>query len=556
MAQGRIQRLVLSFFAFLAVSANADQFPAIPGEYIVKLKSTVSTSSVSAIKALGAVKQVVSHDMGMVLVQRPMVEKQETAMSILSQNPNIEYVEPNYIYRVLGGATDLPNDPKLSQLWGMINSGAKSDGDEGQIQGVAGIDIDAQRAWQIETGSKNVIVAVIDTGVNYNNPDLAPNIFTNLNELNGQPGVDDDANGCVDDIHGCDFSQTAADGDPMDVYGHGTHCAGTIGAKGNDGLDIVGVAWDVTMLPVRFLGDNGGGSLAGAILAIEYATKMGATIMSNSWGGGGFSQALMDVIVKSKEAGILFVAAAGNSASDNDRVATYPANYEVDNIISVAAIDNAGRMAGFSNYGKTKVHIGAPGVNVLSHTMRGLQSWSGTSMATPHVAGVAALLYSQDMTQSYTTIKERILASARPISSMRNRVSTAGIVNAYYALTNTVSPPDLDDPYSWAKAEGTGSTPHPYANNYTQTFTFTVPGAARVAVYFPRFETEGGYDKVTFTDANGVSYGVMSGSLGEAFGPAVTGDTVIMTFTSDNSQNKYGFDVGGIAYQTAPEEAP
>lgn len=549
MAQGRIQRLVLGFFALCAMAVHADQYPAVPGEYIVKLRSSIAASSAGSIKALGNVKSIVSNDLGLVLVQRPMVETQATAVSVLSQNPLIEYAEPNYIYRVSGGMTDLPNDPKLAQLWGLINSGDKSDGDGGQILGKAGMDIDAQRAWQIETGSKDVLVAVIDTGVNYNNPDLAPNMFTNQAELNGVAGQDDDANGCIDDIHGCDFSKPAADGDPMDVYGHGTHCSGTIGASGNDGTDIVGVAWNVTILPVRFLGDDGGGTLEGAIKSVQYATRMKATIMSNSWGGGGFSQALMDAIVQAKDAGILFVAAAGNNGSDNDRVATYPANYEVDNIISVAAIDNAGRMAGFSNYGKTKVHIGAPGVNVLSHTMRGLQSWSGTSMATPHVSGIAALLYSQDMTQSYLTIKQRILASARPISSMRNRVTTAGIANAYYALTNTVAPPDLDDPFSWQKVEGTGSTPHPYAHNYTQTFTFNVPGAARVAVYFPRFETEGGYDKVEFKDANGVSYGIMSGNLGETFGPAVTGDTVVVTFTSDNSEAKYGFDIGGIAYQ-------
>lgn len=549
MNQGRIQRLMLGAIAMFAMAAQAD-FPAVPGEYIVKLKSSASVKSAQNIGTFGASKQdIVSADLNIIKVKRPMVEKSESALTVLNANPLVEYAEPNYIWTVNGGSADLPNDPKLAQLWGMINSGTKSDGDEGEIQGIAGVDIDAQRAWQVETGSMAVKVAVIDTGVNYNNPDLAPNIYTNEAELNGVAGVDDDNNGCVDDVHGCDFSATNSDGNPMDVYGHGTHCAGTIGAKGNDGVDVVGVAWNVTILPVRFLGDNGGGTTEGAIKSIQYATRMGVHIMSNSWGGGAFSQALLDVIKQARDAGILFVAAAGNSSANNDVTASYPASYDVDNIISVAAIDNAGRMASFSNYGRNKVHIGAPGVNVLSHTMRGLESWSGTSMATPHVSGVAALLYAQDMTQSYATVKQRILASAKPVSGMRGRVQTSGMVNAYFALTNQVAPPDLDDPFNWQKVQESGASAHPYPHNFTQTFTYTVPGATRIAVHFARFETEARFDAVEFKDAAGVSYGSVSGNLGDSFGPVVNGDTVTLTFTTDASVNGFGFEIDGIAYQ-------
>lgn len=365
-------------------------------------------------------------------------------------------------------------------------------------------------------------------------------------EKNGKAGVDDDGNGFVDDIYGYDFA--AKDSDPMDVYGHGTHCSGTIGANANNG-DIVGVAWNVRIMPVRFLGDDGSGSLADAVSSIDYATKMKVNVMSNSWGGGGYSQALADAITRAKDAGILFVAAAGNNSNDNDAAPEYPAGYQIDNVIAVAAVDPAGQVASFSNYGKNSVHIAAPGVNILSYTMRGLESWSGTSMATPHVSGVAALLFSQDLTQSYATVKQRLLASAKPLSSLRGRVKTAGIVNAYYALTNTVAPADPTDPNNWQRDTQTASSAHPYANGTTQDYTFKVAGAKTVAIHFARFETEAGYDKVTFKDGTGKVVGVLSGKLGETFSPSVDGDTITMSFVADGTVNAYGFDVSGIAYQ-------
>jgi subtilisin family serine protease len=529
-------------------TANAKQFPAVPGEYVVKFKPSANTMSVMGMEhALGVhVKQVINKEQNLVLVQRPVVEVREAAVQALSTNAQVEYAEPNYIYKVLGGAADLPNDTELPKLWGMINTGGQYAGDQGTIQGKVGVDIDAQRAWQVETGSHEVIVAVIDTGVNYNNPDLTANIYVNEAEANGQAGVDDDMNGYVDDIHGYDFA--AKDADPMDVYGHGTHVSGTMGASGNNGQGVVGVAWNMRILPVRFLGDDGSGTLADAVSSIDYATKMKANIMSNSWGGGGFSQALLDSINRAKDAGILFVAAAGNDSSNNDSSPSYPAGYQVDNIISVAAVDPSGALADFSNYGATTVHVAAPGVNIESYTMNGLETWSGTSMATPHVSGVAALLYSQDMSQSYATVKQRILASARPMGSLRGRVAT-GMVDAYYALTNTVGPMDPNDPFNWQKDAQVVSTDHPYAANTSKEFTLHVDGATKVAVYFSRFETEASYDKVVFKDSTGKVIGTLSGNLGETYSPVADGDSITMTFTSDDSVNAYGFDVGGVAYQ-------
>ncbi len=547
MNHGRVYGALLALTAGLCISAQAKQFPAVPGEYIVKLKSTTQPMSKGSLEQmLGGQVSRVNAVSGLIKVKRSMVEMRDSSIQTLSQNPLVEYAEPNYIYRVVGGMANLPNDTEMGKLWGLINSGQTTTGDGGTIVGKAGVDINVRDAWKIETGAPEVLVAVIDTGVKWDHPDLINNIYTNAREANGVANVDDDGNGCVDDIHGCDFPGN--DGNPMDVYGHGTHVTGTIAASGNNANGIVGVAFNVKILPVRFLGDDGGGTLEDAVKSIDYATAMKVHIMNNSWGGGGFSQALLESIQRAQAAGILFLAAAGNSSNDNDASPEYPATYQVDNVVSVAAIDAAGMIADFSNYGKNSVHIAAPGVNVLSYTMNGLQSWSGTSMACPHVAGVAALLLSHDRNLSYAQIKSRLLSSARPLSNLRNRVAT-GLVNAHYALTNQVAPEDPDDPYNWAKSVETGSTPHPYANQATQTFTFRVPGATRIAVVFSKFETEPGYDKVTFKDANGTVVGSISGRLGEVFGPPVNGDTVTVEFKADDTVTSYGFDISGVAYQ-------
>jgi thermitase len=548
MYHGRVTGALSVLLSIFAFSANAKDYPAVPGQYVVKLRSSVGALSASRVEqALGAeFKETINKSEGLVLVQRPVVEQQAVVISALAHNPLVEYAEPNYIYRLVGGASSLPNDPELPKLWGMINTGQRTEGDGGALLGKADVDIDADKAWQIETGNRGIIVAVIDTGVYWNHPDLEANIYTNQAELNGQPGADDDGNGCVDDIHGCDFA--GKDGDPMDVYGHGTHVTGTIGALGNNQNGVVGIAWNVTVLPVRFLGDDGSGTLADAVKSIDYATTMKANIMNNSWGGGGFSQALADAIVRAKDAGSLFVAAAGNSSNDNDVSPEYPASYAIDNVMAVAAVDPLGMVADFSNWGKNSVQIAAPGVNVVSYTMRGLESWSGTSMACPHVTGVAALLLAQDKTQSYITIKNRLMASARPFANLHGRVTT-GLLNAYYALTNTVAPLDPEDPNNWPKTTETVSTVHPYANRTRQEWSMTVPGAERVAVHFSRFDTEAGYDKVQFKNKNGAVVGTLSGRLGEVYGPAIEGDTVIISFTADDTVNAYGFDINGIAYQ-------
>ena len=326
MIQGRIAKTLLMGLALVASAAQAKKYEAVPGEFVVKLKGQMMTMSKTMIeKSLGAqVVENLSPESQSILVRRTQIEKAEFSVQALEANPMVEYAEPNYIYHVVGGASSLPNDPDLSKLWGMMNTGQKSSGDMGNIDGKAGIDIDAKRAWEIETGSPNVVVASIDTGVDYTIPDLAPNMWTNQAELNGKEGVDDDGNGVIDDIHG--LNAITGKGDMKDDHGHGSHTSGTIAAKGNNGIGVVGVAYNAHIMGVKFLSASGGGSLADAVKSVDYTTRMKVDMTSNSWGGGGYSQALYDAIKRAQDAGILFIAAAGNSSANNDTDPEYPAD--------------------------------------------------------------------------------------------------------------------------------------------------------------------------------------------------------------------------------------
>ena len=344
-------------------------------------------------------------------------------MDFLKDMPGIESVEPNYIV----SKAQVPNDPSFTQLWGLNNTG--------QTGGTPDADIDAAEAWDITTGS-NVLVGVIDTGVDYNHPDLINNIWTNPGEIAGD-GIDNDGNGFIDDIHGWDFAFN--DADPFDGDGHGTHVAGTIAAQGNNGIGVSGVSWSAEILPIKFLDDTGFGSIFNAIQAVEYATMMGVDLTNNSWSGGGFNQGLYDAIEAAGQAGQLFIAAAGNNGQNTDFSPRYPASYNLDNIISVAATDHNDQLAGFSNYGSTSVDLAAPGVSVYSTSPGGgYRFLSGTSMAAPHVAGVASLLLSQDPTLSAQEVKDRILATADPITNLQGKTVTGGRLNAYNALTGSI----------------------------------------------------------------------------------------------------------------------
>jgi len=345
------------------------------------------------------------------------------------------YLEPNGIFRTLA----TPNDPDFGKLWGLHNTGqdlpTSRSFDVPNGDGIT--DINAPEAWDIWTGDDNVLICVIDTGINYTIPDLAPNIWTNPGEIPGD-GIDNDENGFIDDVHGYDFINN--DGDPMDDNNHGTHVSGTIGAVGNNDLGITGVMWNAKIMGLKFLSGGGSGSLEDAVRAIDYATQMGCSLTSNSWGGGGFLQSMYDAIQRADAAGILFVAAAGNNGADSDQSPAYPAAYDLSNIISVAAIDAQGRLASFSNWGATTVDLGAPGVQVLSYVLDGsTQYFAGTSMAAPHVSGVVGLMRSLNPQFPHNSIRDLLFLTVTPTESLAGKTWTGGRANALGALEVIVS---------------------------------------------------------------------------------------------------------------------
>ena len=401
-------------------------------------------------------------------------------MQVLAANPGVEYVQPNYKiklledysikdpvrrkaleryarktseFRTLGLRPDnpaIPNaptsqngaDPLFSKQWGMN-------------------DIGVQEAWKVTMGDPNMIVAVIDTGVDYTHEDLLPNMWRNTKEIPNN-GIDDDHNGYVDDIVGWDFVSNdnkpydLATDNPLDLLtgeanpGHGTHCAGNVAARNGNNVGIAGVAPHVKIMALRFISEKGSGTTAAAVQAIRYAVDNGAKVLSNSWGGEGQDDgseenvALKDAIKYAMDKGVLFVVAAGNGRNgagfnnDTDQNPVYPASYNFDNILTVAAIDSTDHLAPFSNYGATKVHIGAPGVKVFSTTpAQGYQdtiidkfgmkaTWDGTSMAAPHVAGAAALYWSAHPEATFKDVRAALLHSAKKINSLTGKVSSEG----------------------------------------------------------------------------------------------------------------------------------
>jgi len=346
----------------------------------------------------------------------------------LQETGLFDYVEPDYLHV----ADAVPNDSAFSNgtLWGLRN--------QGQSGGLSGADIDAVRAWDITTGSTDVIVAVIDTGIRYTHQDLSAQMWQNPGESGAlaSDGIDNDGNGYVDDVYG--INAVTGSGNPMDDNGHGTHCAGTIGAAANGSGPHVGVAWNVRLMGLKFMDAGGSGFTSDAIECINFAVAKGARVLSCSWGGGGYETSLKDAITRARNEGVLLVAAAGNESANSDVIPHYPSGYDVDNVISVAALDRSDNLPGFSNYGSRNVDVGAPGVDIYStyHTANDAYATSsGTSMATPHVAGVAALVISKFPGISVFDLSQRLLATTVPVASLNGRSATGGRVNAYNALT-------------------------------------------------------------------------------------------------------------------------
>lgn len=497
------------------------------------------------------------------LMKVKLVNDEDTArfLADANRNPEIAYAEPNYIYHLLDAKNSadapgevIPDAADFAKLWGLKNTGQA---DPKGTPGKAGADIGATKAWVSTTGSKDIVVAVIDTGVDYTHSLLKDNIYANPGESGSgkeSNGIDDDGNGFVDDFHGWNFAGVSTN-NPMDDNNHGTHCSGTIGASGGaDGKGIVGVNWHVSILPVKFLTGSGSGSLEDAVKAIQYATLMKVNVMSNSWGGGGFSQSMLDAITAAKAKGILFVAAAGNDGRDNDATTspTYPSSYQVDNVISVAASTNTDGLASFSNYGKRIVHIAAPGLNVYS-TIPGnkFDVYSGTSMATPHVAGASALLWSTDKNMGYAEIKDRLLRSRDYVAGFSRKLASSGRMNVYNAINKIypVAPPEpREDQWQSLELAAPIETAHPYAANAAQEWTIQGPADAKyIRVVLGKVDVESGYDFIKVKDASGAEVDSISGKYDTYNSFYAEGNKLTLKFTSDADVNNWGFQA--LKYQ-------
>jgi len=349
------------------------------------------------------------------------------AMAALQAEPSVLRTGLNYLMTT----QVVPNDPLFGSTWGMNNTASQLN------------DIDAPQAWDIYTGDPNYRVAVIDTGIDFNHPDLQGNIWVNPGEI-ANDGIDNDGNGYIDDVRGWNFVTNT--NNPQDGNGHGTHVSGTIAAKGNNGIGVAGVAWNAKIVPLKFLSDTGSGTTANAIKAIDYCTANGIKLSNNSWGGGLFDSLLLQAITNAGAADHLFIAAAGNSALNIDVSLSYPASYNLSNMVNVASTTNTGTLSVFSNFGVGTVQVAAPGSNIFSTwpvaltvlgQPNGYNSISGTSMATPHVTGLAALLRGKMPSWTATQVRSAILGSTKPLTALAGKVGREGIISAYNALLGT-----------------------------------------------------------------------------------------------------------------------
>ena len=454
----------------------------VEGELLVKFKPhTKSAARQSMHKASGAMVKKRFSLIGTDHIKLPAGLSVKDALKQYKANPLIEYAEPNYFVR----KAVVPDDTYFSKQWGLHNTGQLITAGSTSAAGTPGADIAAPEAWDTHTGNNTITVAVIDTGIDYEHPDLSSNIWINSGEIPDN-GIDDDGNGFIDDTRGWNFVENNKN--PMDndvascdktttnylkPRGHGTHVAGIVGALGNNKEGTSGVNWTVKLMPLKFLDQCGDGAVASAVTAIEYAVSMGARVINASYtypqlcldlGPEGPSLTERDAIKAARDAGILFVAAAGNAGCNNDETPFYPASHGIaykdidgkdhpalDNVISVAASDQYDNLYSFSNYGKTSVHVAAPGMNIFS-TIRsdatgqyshisGYDFSKGTSMASPFVAGLAALVWSQHPLYSYQDVKDSILNSVEPRPAFSGKTVSGGRINAFSALTGIPARP-------------------------------------------------------------------------------------------------------------------
>lgn len=357
---------------------------------------------------------------GCMPVRCPPDMSRSTIKRLLATDSRIARVEPDYRVEIIG----MPDDPYFYKQWALHN------------REYPGADVRATEAWELCRGNRRILLAVIDTGIDYLHPDLAANIWRNPGEIPGN-SRDDDANGYVDDIHGWSFAENRAD--PMDRHYHGTHVAGIIGAVGNNGKGVAGVMHNASIMALKGLNDEGHGWSSGLIAAVYYAVDNGARVINASWGGGGRLQAMIDALAYAESRGVIFVAACGNNYRDVDALPFYPASYGGGNVVSVAATDTKDSVAYFSNWGRNNVDLFAPGVTIYSTVLQGGYAFeTGTSMAAPVVTGALGLLISFAPSMDWGEYVDALHATVRPLPQLNDRCTTGGRIDLYRLLREGV----------------------------------------------------------------------------------------------------------------------
>lgn len=493
-----------------------------PGEVLVKFRKGATPQGIAqARQSADAVMDKGIGGSGFRLI-RSRSKDTATLLQELSERDDVLYVEPNYVISI----SAVPNDPKFQQLWGLQNTGQTVGG----IVGTYGADISAPAAWDISTGSRSSVVAVVDSGIDYNHPDLAANVWSAPAAFTVNIGGQSVR--CEAGTHGFDvLSRTC---NPLDDNGHGTHVSGTIGAVGNNGVGVAGVNHVASIMAIRIFDATGSGLISDAVDALEFALQakqiLGAganvRVLSNSWGWSGEpSQALLDQINRADTANMLFVAAAGNGgldgvSDDNDVTPYYPATYQAPNVVSVAATTNRDALAPFSNYGAQSVDLGAPGVLVLSTLPGGgYDSWSGTSMATPHVSGAAALVLSRCNLDT-ANLKSALLTGVDPVTALLNITTTGGRLNVNKAIR------------SCAPVDAPNSAPSVSLTEPAGGAVFTAP--ANVTVSAAAADTDGGISRVQFYAGTQLIGTATSSPYSISWNNVAAGDYTLTAVATDN----------------------